>query len=94
MYHITMRKLVPQNDSVICIQVQDNHSTPKTGFVYEKPELPLYKVESIGAQAKSNELSLKPGDIVTANSTGTLAVLDDVKYYIFKIENIVGKISE
>jgi len=86
-----MKKLVPQNDNVVCTLSREAHSTPETGFIYEKPEIPLYKVESIGPAARGNALDLKPGDIVTANSTGTLAELNGAKYYIFKTENIVGK---
>lgn len=87
-----MKKLVAQNDNVVCIVEKESFSEDSSsGFVFKKPELPLYKIVDIGPAAKDNPLDLKLGDVVAANSTGTMAESDGVKYYIFKAENIVGK---
>ena len=90
-----MKKLVAQNDNVVCIVEKESFSEANAnGFIFKKPELPLYKIVDIGCNVKDDKLGLEVGDVVVTNSTGTLAIVDDVKYYMFKLENIAAKTNE
>lgn len=83
-------KIVPQNDMIACICTTSREKTTSTGFVYKSNDIPLYEVEGIGPRVK---MPLAVGDLITANSTGTSAVVDGVEYFLFKEENIVGKVE-
>lgn len=84
-------KLIPQNDIVLCEQVNQYEKTTGTGFVYKSNDLPLYRVESVGPNVK---MHLTVDDIIIANATGTKAVVDGVEHFLFKEENIMGKVEE
>ena len=86
-----MKKIIPQNNSVLCICVTDNKKITESGFIYESNDIPLYKIISISKNAK-NDIGLVENDIVRVNSTGTSITLDGVDYLMFKMENIIGKV--
>lgn len=83
--------IVPQNDCVLCKLATAKTKTTESGLVYESNDMKLYEIVSIGRNVHDSHLNLKPGDLIAVNSTGTLAKLDDVEYYIFKLENIAAK---
>ena len=87
-----MKKIVPQNNIVLCTLFQGEEETRlDCGFVYKSNNLPLYRVESIGRNVK---MKLRPNDLIVVNSTGTKAILDNVEYFLFSEENIMGKIED
>ena len=86
-----MKKIIPQNDSVLCICTTDKTKTTESGFVYESNDVPLYEVISISNNIK-NDLDLIEGDVIRVNSTGTPITLDNVDYILFNIKNVIGKV--
>lgn len=88
-----MKKLIPQNDCVLCTLETKMEKTTPSGFVYKSNDVPVYKVVSFGPLFK-NEIGLNVGDMIRTNSSGTLAKAGDCEYYIFKEENIAAKIIE
>ena len=91
MYYFYMKKIVPQNDIVLCTLASSTEKTTDSGFVYSSNELPMYKVESIGPNVK---MHLAENDIIIVNATGTKAKLGNVEYFLFSEENIMGKVEE
>lgn len=88
-----MKKIIPQNDAVLCILEESNEKTIiNNNLAYKINSIPLYKVVAIGNKAYEKFIDLNEGDVIRTNSTGTLVDLDNVKYYIFKAENIIGKV--
>ena len=78
MYVVIMKKIVPQNDNVLCTLVSQSKEKEMNanGFFYKPNMLPLYNVEAIGCNVKMN---LHANDIIVANSTGTRVMLDNVE---------------
>ena len=84
-----MKKLIPQNDMVLCKLVSSDEKTTESGFVYKSNDIPLYCIEEVGPQVKNFNV----GDIVVVNSTGTMVEFNDNEYFLFKEENIMGKVE-
>ena len=82
-------KIIPQKGMVLCTLASSIEKETESGFVYKSNDIPLYKVESIG---QSVSMSIVPGDILVVNATGTRAIADNVEYWLFKEENIAGKV--
>lgn len=80
-----------QNDNVLCRLKDGPHKTTMSGFIYTTNDVPTYEVINIGPNVLNN-IDLKIGDIVRTNSTGTIINIDNEDLYIFKAENIMGKI--
>ena len=59
----------------------------ESGFVYKSNDIPLYLIEKVGPQVKN----FHAGDIIVVNSTGTKIEFDNVDYFLFKEENVMGK---
>ena len=82
--------LKPLYDYVVCKQTIDKMSDMTAGkFSYRAEMLPEYKVISIGDCVCNVDV----GDFVVVNSTGTNVKIDNDTLYLFKSENIVGKIQ-
>lgn len=82
--------LKPLYDYVVCKQTIDKMSDMTAGkFSYRSETLPEYEVISLGDCV----CDIDVGDFVVVNSTGTNVKIDDDMLYLFKSENIVGKIS-
>lgn len=84
-------KLVAQNNYVVCQQLNKAKQEVNESIIYNKEFLATYKILSIGNNLDSFRLSV--GDVIICNSTGTKVILDDLEFYIFNNENIIGKIS-
>ena len=84
-------KLVPQNSYVLCQMLTKSKQQVNEGIVYDKEQLATYKI--IDARNIPDDFRLLVGDEVICNSTGTKVILDKSEYYLFNIENIIGKIS-
>lgn len=92
LYAITMKKMIPQNDYVLCILESSNKTTLASGFIYESNDVPIYKIVKISKNLKDDHLDLKVGNNIRVNATGTNVSIDNVDYVLFKYENIIGKI--
>ena len=84
-------KLIPQNDNVLCVSLSSNEKTTSTGFIYKSNDVVLYKVVDVGPNVK---MDIKSDDVIVVNSTGTKTIVDDVEYYLFREENIAGKVLQ
>ena len=62
----------------------------ESGFVYKSNDIPLYRIDRVGPQVKNFNI----GDIVVVNSTGTRVEISDVEHFLFKEENIMGKVED
>lgn len=84
-------KAIPQNNYVLCKQINETkHQTIGT-IIYEKEEVPIYEIIDISRNL--DNLRFNIGDYIICNSTGTKVNLKNSTQYLFNIENIVGKIS-
>lgn len=82
-------KVLPENGTVLCEQINETrHEDASSGFVYEKEELPVYRVVSAAPDAEA----WKPGDEIVCDSTGTRLKTPEGVKYLFKTENIAGRI--
>ena len=94
-----MEKLIPQNGNVVCTRIACANKTTSFGFIYKSDDAPLYKVEAISNRADGNRadgnssIDLSEGDLVRVNSTGTCVKHNGIDYYIFNLDNIVGKVK-
>lgn len=59
------------------------------GLSYERESLPVYEVVSAGPGAGR----WKAGDRIVCDSTGTELALEGQKLYLFKAENVAGRIA-
>lgn len=87
-----MRNIHSINGYVVCQRVNPSAETLTSGkFIYQEENVPLYKVMHV-ADDVPNDPKIIPGDIIIVNSTGTGVILDESKVYLFKHDNIIGKI--
>lgn len=82
-----MKQLIPQNDMVLCTLLSSTEKKTECGFVYKSNDIPLYLIKKVGPQVKN----FHAGDIIVVNSTGTKIEFDNVDYFLFKEENVMGK---
>lgn len=82
-------KLVAQNDNVVCRQINKTHETENSLIVYEKENLPIYEIVDVSCKLKDK---YSVGDNIICNSTGTKVDVDNCILFIFKEENIAGKV--
>ena len=87
-----MKTVISQNDIVLCTLESSSQKTTESGFIYTPNEIPTYRVVSVG-QKVIDYIPLKEGDIIRTTTKGSIFCLNDVDYYMFKAENIVGKIE-
>lgn len=83
-------KLIPQNDYVLCEKIKEDTQDNSLIF-YDKDEFPLYKIIEVGRNIDDFRYSVN--DKIICNSTGTRVKLDNSYVYLFKTENIIGKIG-
>lgn len=82
--------VIPENGTVLCEVVEAaKRETTECGISYEKEGVPLYVVVSV-----SSGSSFSPGDVVICNSTGTRLCLPGKVQFLFKEENVVGKVKD
>lgn len=85
-------KLKPQNDSVLCIRLNEpKRDTTEGGIFFKKEELPEYKIVASRLKVDS---AFKEGDVIITNSIPTKLSADGTIYYIVKAEHIAGKIYD
>lgn len=89
-----MAKLNAINGYVVCVKaVSDVPDTSAGKFIYEKETVPEYEVTDIAGDIP-DDVGVTVGDIIIVNSTGTKVVQGESEHYLFKYDNIVGKISK
>ena len=87
-----MKKIIPQNNYVVCKCVTNNKKTLASGFVYETNDIPLYEVIEISKNFDRSIVDINIGDIIRTNSSGTSANLDNNEYILFEANTIMGKV--
>lgn len=90
-----MIKSVNSNVAV-CQEIKPSSSkTIKNGISYVEESLPIYKVLSIPEKAEgiAEIFEVKEGDCILGKSPEKITADDGKEYYIFKIENIIGKVD-
>lgn len=84
-------KIVSQNDGVLCRKLKEQGDDRKDFLLYSKDEFPSYEVVNVGKAVDS--ALFKEGDEVVCNSTGSRFRFSGEELYIFKQENIIGKVE-
>lgn len=82
---------VPQNEHILCEKLKQEDSQ-KDFFLYDKDEFPSYKVLRVGRGAEAS--GFKAGDEVVCSTDGTKVKVDGNDFWLFKKENIIGKVSK
>lgn len=85
---------VPLSDCILCEKSYDmvDAYVEETNIVQLAPiKMPIYTIVDVSKSLKDSRF--KVGDKVICNSTGTKIKLDSKIEYIFKEENILGKID-
>ena len=85
-------KPVPLNNTILCAkcdELLDAYEQDKSIVTLNLVKVPIYKVIDVSKELKDKYVV---GDQVVCNSTGTKVILDKFKYYLFNVENIIGKI--
>lgn len=84
----------PENNYVLCEKIiDDNNLNTETSIIYDEKLLPEYKVISV-SKSPYDIFSVIPGDTVICNSTGMKIKNNDNIQYLFKYENLIGKIID
>jgi co-chaperonin GroES (HSP10) len=83
-------EVVPQNEHILCEKLKQEDSQ-KDFFLYDKDEFPSYKVLRLGKGAEG--CGLKAGDEVVCSTDGTKVKVDGSDFWLFKKENVIGKVS-
>lgn len=87
-------RILPQNNYVLCIQVEKSKAKSDKGILYEKQLVPIYEIVDMKYSYEFlDDFRLSIGDKVICNSTGTKVILEQTEYYLFNIENMIGKIA-
>lgn len=87
-----MKKIIPQNNYVVCKCITNNKKTLASGFVYETNDIPLYEVIEISKNFDRSIVDINIGDVIRTNSSGTSANLDNNEYILFEANTIMGKV--
>lgn len=86
-------KLIPQNKNLMCKCISSDEKTTESGFTYKSNDMKIYEVISVSnSLANEDNFDIKTGDKIIVNSTGTKVEVDGEEYYMFNVENIMGKI--
>ena len=85
-------KLIPQNKNIVCKCISSDEKTTESGFTYKSNDVKFYEVVSISNVLRDDLLNIKAGDKIVVNSTGTKVEIDGEEYYMFNVENIMGKL--
>ena len=91
LYHLHM-KLIPQNKNIVCKCISSDEKTTESGFTYKSNDVKLYEVVSVSNVLRDDLFDIKAGDKIVVNSTGTKVEVDGEEYYMFNVENIMGKL--
>lgn len=86
--------IVPQNNYVLCRRVnQPEHMDAQSGIAYVKKELPLYRIVSV-SRTFSENIHVKPGQLIVINSTGTHVVYENENYWLVNGQNIAAVLED
>ena len=85
-------KLIPQNKNIVCKCISSDEKTTESGFTYKSNDVKLYEVVSVSNVLRDDLFDIKAGDKIVVNSTGTKVEVDGEEYYMFNVENIMGKL--
>lgn len=84
---------VPHNNTVLCKQLNSNSiEDNKNGIVFQRENLPLYEVVSIGENVK--KIDLEVGDMIVSNSQPTKFNLDGTMFFLIHDDHIAGKVQQ
>ena len=84
-------EIIPENGTVLCEQInQTKHQAEESSICYEKEEFPVYRILSVC----DDEKIWRVGDCIACNSTGTKLSFSGKVQFLFKTENIAGRIIE
>ena len=86
-----MNKLIPENNTVLCVEDTPNKIfVVEFGVKYERENFPTYRV--VRKSSDYSGLDISENDIIICNSTGTKLMDNGKTYFLFKSENVAGKI--
>lgn len=86
-------KAIPHYNTVLCKQLNSSSTEDKKdGIVFQREDLPLYEVVSIGESVK--KIDLEVGDIIVTNSTPTKFNLDGIMFFLIHDDHIAGKVQQ
>ena len=86
-------KAVPHYNAVLCKQLNiSSTEDKKDGIVFQREDLPLYEVISIGENVKKIDLEI--GDTIIINSQPTKFNLDGTMFFLIHDDHIAGKVQK
>ena len=91
-------KIVPMNNHVLCKEVSGTKTESTFDYQHSKlvvqlDSVPIYEVLDLKISSdKKKCVSLKPGDKVIVNSTGTTVNIGKETFMLFSIDSIMGKV--
>lgn len=83
-------EIIPQNEHILCEKLKQD-DMQKDLIFYDKAEFPSYKVLRVGCGAEA--AGYKAGDEVVCCTEGTKVKVDGNDLWLFKKENIIGKVK-
>jgi hypothetical protein len=84
-------EIIPENGTVLCEQVnKTRYRAEESGICYEKEEFPVYRILSVC----DGEKIWCVGDRIVCDSTGTRLSFSGKVQFLFKTDNIAGRIAE
>ena len=89
-----MKKIIPQNNMVLCRKVAKESTQQTTGFIYDEPTVPLFYIEAFGPKVQRNNININDL-VILANgeSSCTKAVVDDVEWFLVPDTSIAGVVK-
>ena len=91
-------KIVPMNNNILCKQLVGSKSETAYDYQHSKlyvtvDSLPIYEVIDLNISSnKKHNISLKKGDKIIVNSTGTAVTVENQTFMLFNIDNVAAKI--
>jgi len=87
-------KLVPLKNTVICKQINKKTEIANVGGIeVQRQNVDLYEIVDLAID-DGIRFDFKVGDVVMSCSTGDELDIDGTIYFVFKHENIIGKIDK
>lgn len=91
-------KIVPMNNHILCKQLVGSKSETSYDYQHSKlfvtvDSLPIYEVIDLKINSdKKHNVSLKKGDKIIVNSTGTAVTAENQTFMLFNVDNVAAKI--
>ena len=86
-------KAIPHNGYLLCKPVSNSHhEVVESGIAYQREELPVYEVISVGDA--SDDFRFTEGDRIIVNSIPTKLNLEGTMLFLVNKDNIVGKVLD